>query len=517
MQFAQLCQAAESEAGEIMLVLGVTAKDKGGQLEALVHAALEFEGFVDVYSNVIAAGGNELDVVGKREIGVIGATHVVHLLCEAKAYADPVDMPTWQRFLGKLLLSRSGKQKTVGILVALNGVNGNVRGSFEALRNDDDAVFILDGNQLLERARNNGEISDRATAAAEIESAFKREVARLEAAYYGAGYFWVAWWNDEEYSVVDAYGKRLAVEKVESLRAALSGALGGHLLASDEAQADLERRHSLKVEFIGRMLEHEHILMDDSAHTDASDVISELAGEPYCELTDGQLRLIPAPALEADDVARFFVSLFEQVVPVRQLQFVIDSHHDRYIERLIETLPARQAGFALSEDDLVRLRALAPLFPSVWVALAHPMPMITVHRADGVEVTDESILAADRNAFWDAIIEYVRKDFTNVFLRGFLYDHLGVAELQEKIEVTVKSKRGVVATVETETRTSIGQLSDEFAGEAGTRHVMIRLLPTVQEPWEQSHPTAIPLREPVEPGGDVEVPTTPDSGDPDLI
>jgi hypothetical protein len=138
-----------------------------------------------VYSNVVGSGGNELDVIGAREVGVMGASHVIPLLCEAKAYVDPVDMPTWQKFLGKLFLERAEKPATVGMLVALNGVNGNVRGSFASLEKKDERVFIFDGRQLLSRAREAGEIATEDTIRLAVEKQFRRSTYGVEAAYYG--------------------------------------------------------------------------------------------------------------------------------------------------------------------------------------------------------------------------------------------------------------------------------------------------------------------------------------------
>jgi hypothetical protein len=178
---------------------------------------------------------------------------------------------------------------------------------------------------------------------------------------------------------------------------------------------------------------------------------------------------------------------------VKHLEFMVGRHHEAYVQQLIDTLSERQAGFALEEDDEVSLRAVAPLFPSVWVTLALPIQMITTHRAGNADVTDEATLAADRNTFWDEIIRVIRQDFTNVFLRGFLYDYVGLAELSEITEVTVKSKDAVVSTMKTETRTAVRRLSDELVGEAGTRHALIRMLPTVAQPWEESHPDPVPI------------------------
>jgi hypothetical protein len=216
---------------------------------------LESQGYVDVYSNVVGSGGNELDVTGKLEVGVMGASRVIPLLCEAKAYVDPVNMPTWQKFLGKLFLERIDKPTTMGILVALNGVNGNVRGSFESVQKKDDSILIFDGKLLLKRACEAGGIATEETAQGAVEAQFRRKAYRVEAAYYGGGYFWVAWWNDEEYSIVDAQGSRLPAQKVESLRDALAGSISGNLLATDDAQAQAEARHKIKTDLINRLLQ----------------------------------------------------------------------------------------------------------------------------------------------------------------------------------------------------------------------------------------------------------------------
>lgn len=475
-----------------MLVLGVTAKDKGAQLEALIHTELKSQGYVNVHSNVVGSGGNELDVVGAYEVGVMGASHVTPLLCEAKAYVDPVDMPTWQKFLGKLFLERVDKPKTLGMLVALNGVNGNVRGSFESVRKNDEGVFIFDGNHLLLRAGEAGEVGSEEAIRTVVEAQFHERTSRVEAAYYGGGYFWIAWWNDAQYSVVDAHGNRLPAEKVESLRAALAGSISGSLLTANDAQARAEALHSIKADLINRLLQGDGVTLDDSTD-DGAQAFGSLTEEPYIRLEDSHLKLLPANELDATSIARLFTSLFENRIAVKHLAFMVGRYHDTYVRRLIDTLSERQAGFALPGDDEQILRAVAPLFPSVWLTLAQPIQMITAHRAGAPELSNEAMLAADCNAFWDEIIKVVREDFANVFLRGFLYDYVGLAELQETTVVTIKSKLDMVAKLETSTRTGVRQLSAELMSEAGTRHVLIRFLPTVAEPWDEPHPDPVPV------------------------
>jgi len=204
-----------------VLVLGVTADDKGAQLEALVRSVLESQGYQRVRRNLVGSGGNELDVVAERESEVVGATQVTPLICEAKAYADPVPMPAWQRFLGKLLLARAEESNTVGILVALNAVNGNVAGSYASLRKRDSAVFVIEGKDLLARAIESGEVGKEEAVRETVTNEFHKESSRLEPAYYGGGFSWVVWWHEDEYSVVDGRGSMLSAERVESLRSAL--------------------------------------------------------------------------------------------------------------------------------------------------------------------------------------------------------------------------------------------------------------------------------------------------------
>jgi len=476
-----------------VLVIGVTAKDKGTQLEALVRTELISQGYESVHTNVIGPGGNELDVVSERDIGVMGSSRVIPLLCEAKAHVEPIDMPAWQKFLGKVFIERTSKPATIGMLVALNGVNGNVRGSFESIRGKDEGIFVFDGNHLLARAREAGEIAAEDTARNVIEADYRRRLWRLEPAYYGGGYFWIVWWDDDHYSVVAAHGDRLPADEIERLRGALEGSLRGNLQPAEEVQAVAEARHRAKVALLNSLLRGVDVSLADAIASDAvAGAVQSLLEEPFMSRSD-HLRLRPADELNAAEVGRLFISLFEYSVPVREMDFVAGGFHHAYVQRLVDTLSERQAGFTLSEEDETELRAIAPLFPSVWVSLARPIPMITSPRANDPELASESMLATDRSEFWDAIIQAVREDFTNVFLRGLLYDHLHVAELAETTRVTVKSKSGVVGTMESETRTAIRQLEEGFASELGSKHALIRMLPSVAEPWDDPHPDPIPL------------------------
>lgn len=161
-----------------MRVLGVTSDDKVAQLETLVRTILGRQSYQKVRLNVVGAGGNELDVEAVLETLLLGDTQVTPVLGEAKAYMTPVDMPTWQKFLGKVFIERATNPTAVGMLVALNGINGNVVGSYEALHERDKSLFVFEGSDLVRLATDptHGLVSCQSQVATPIPSARKAAI-----------------------------------------------------------------------------------------------------------------------------------------------------------------------------------------------------------------------------------------------------------------------------------------------------------------------------------------------------
>lgn len=471
-----------------MLILGVTSDDKGAQLEALVQATLVAEGYEKITRNFIGAGGDEIDVAAQLVGTLVGQSHTTPVMCEAKAYAKAITLPIWHRFLGKVFIQRAANHQAVGVLIALNGVSGNVRGNFEHLRLHDSALMIVDGNDLESRAIGTGELLPEIEVRKLVKSSLEQDPLRLDSTYYGGGFSWVARWGQDQYSIVDGRGAMLAATKIEQLRPALEATISGQLVAAKEVEVLLEQRHAERVRllnllFRGRTVAHTSIAEDHQA------LFDELASEEFTSGGTKRLRLVPAEALSATGVSRLFQVLFQGPIRVESLSFVAERLHDPYVQRLVDLLPDLQHGFAIETTNEADLRAIAPLFPSIWATLAKPIAFLAGHEAGQDDSpTDRQLREVDNNAFWEEMQRVVRSDFSNVYLRGFLFDHLGVAELEERRTVKVKTKELAVGTMATELRDAIARLGEELAGEAGTNHALVRILPTVAEPWDQTHP-----------------------------
>lgn len=475
-----------------MLILGVNSDDKGAQLEALVRSTLASDGYDAIEGNVIGAGGDELDVTAELHSTVLNHSHMTPVICEAKAYGKPVILPIWHKFLGKIFVARAANPRSIGVLIALNGVSGNVRGSFNGL--SDTGLLIVDGRDLEARATSTGELASDVDAVQRIRAAFSRDPSRLDTAYYGGRYYRIAWWDEESYSVVDGLGELLPVEMLQRIGSALSASLSGELLATAEARLHAERRHAERVRVIGRLLRGRAVPRGEMPEG-YEDLFEELAHEPFLATQADSLLIVDPPTLVASGVARFFECLFQTVVPVGLLGFIADGLHRPYVERLIDSLGELQPGLSLDVAGEAELRQIAPFFPSVWLAIARPDSFFAAHQngetsASSDEV-DERIVIVNRNVFWEKVIEAVRSDFVNPNLRGFLFDHLHIAELEEHRTLTVKSWERRLGSASAETRDALGSLSRELAGEAGTGHVVIRVLPTMSEPWEMQHPDPV--------------------------
>lgn len=467
-----------------MLILGVTADDKGAQLESLIQTMLTRERYSEIRANKVGAGGNEIDVSAVHTYEILGQSKSTPVICEAKAYRSAVDMPTWQKFLGKLFIARKVDQTTIGVLVALNGVNGNVWGSFESL--EESALFLFDGRDLSAHGRETGELVDELEVGLRVIEQFNQKPLGLEIAYYGGGFLWITRWNEDEYSVVDGLGSMMSVEEVEALRPALEASASGRLIASAEAEAKAEAFHAVRASLLNELFQGRSVFLSDG-DDDVRAAASSLRDEPFCSSDGDILSIREANSLDAPAVAKLFTTMFEQRVAVRYLSFMIRGSHRGYVDRLIDALPELNPGFTLDEQSVVTLRSIAGYFPSVWIRLATPLEHVAAHAPDPSDfraTVDEATQAVDRSIFWEEVEEAVLADFRNVFLRGFLFDYMGIAEIEQNITLTVKSRTSVVGTVETRSRTGLGRLSDELTGEAGTRHILVRLLADIGEPWE---------------------------------
>ena len=85
-----------------LYILASENKTKGVQLEKLTQKILEHYGYDYVNTNVVGAGGDEIDVTAKFVSPLPGGESVFRVICECKALERPITIDDWDKFLGKI-------------------------------------------------------------------------------------------------------------------------------------------------------------------------------------------------------------------------------------------------------------------------------------------------------------------------------------------------------------------------------------------------------------------------------
>jgi hypothetical protein len=131
--------------------LGHTPQIRGLQLEKLTELILENKGYKNITTRQISSGGHELDIAGELQVPMVSKrVQNIVVICECKAHAKPIGTTDWLKFLGKVYLEEVNSNSQVnGCFISLNGVNGNVSGSYKQLKEKGkDNIELVSGDDL---------------------------------------------------------------------------------------------------------------------------------------------------------------------------------------------------------------------------------------------------------------------------------------------------------------------------------------------------------------------------------
>jgi len=224
-----------------MIILGKSKDDKGTQLEKLVEAILKKLGYVNVVTNKVGSGGQELDVTGEYVVPIPGADRTTkRLIAECKAYKKVVDIPTWLKFLGRIFTDemKTG-EKVSGCLIALSGINGNCQGAYDDLKSIRKDITVIAGENLQRHLEDLFSMKKAADIERLVRQLADRTIRVLDVAYYDMTVYWVIGFQDETFALLDAIGRPLPRETVDKLVKLLkkSEALGQYIDIEAEAGA----------------------------------------------------------------------------------------------------------------------------------------------------------------------------------------------------------------------------------------------------------------------------------------
>jgi hypothetical protein len=200
-----------------MLILGEHTDDKGTQLEQLTRRLIEEMGYTHIVTNRTGAAG-EIDVSGLRLVDAPGTPQKYHLVCECKAKKDPIGMPDWLKFLGKIYVKEVECGNTViGCFIALSGANGNVHESYDALLRDRKNLTLVSEDVLMQHLEKHHGLASISVVRSALKGLTAKPYSRIDVAYYAGKAYWVILFDKGEYTLVSAGGGYVARVDVASI------------------------------------------------------------------------------------------------------------------------------------------------------------------------------------------------------------------------------------------------------------------------------------------------------------
>ena len=187
-------------------VLGSSPQEKGQQLENLTEKILELLEYKKIAKRNISTGGHEIDLRAVKEQEIINTKKQIHLICECKAHVKPTNTTDWLKFLGKLYLEESKTQEDINAcFISLYGVNGNVSGSYEDLKNKKKNIEIITGEDLFLLLSKLYNLIDLNTLKTNINKYTNNYILNISMVYYNKLY-WLIEFSNDLFTVLESDG-----------------------------------------------------------------------------------------------------------------------------------------------------------------------------------------------------------------------------------------------------------------------------------------------------------------------
>ena len=436
------------------LYILATGKDaKGTQLEYLTKTILESLGYEYVATNVVGAGGDEIDVMAKMVIPSIGGSQEFPLICECKAHEGPININDWDKFLGKVFKHQKADPQTRGLMIALSDANGNVKGEIAEKKYKD--VQLLQGYDLIKSLSDAFRLEDEKVAREEVSHLTNETVVSVDLILYEKEIYWLFTFANGQFSVFDKNYKSLLHQQEGTLLPLLEKY--STLQAASYKNVRLEYELRQRRIFV-RAAICWHLMQGQMTYQDAiSDVVIMTEGGMVPEMKDveEEMPLIPfadideqnrtatlKPAKEID-YANFYFWLLRGPIPV----FLYHDYYQEHIdEALLETILTIQYNIVLSDEDK---QACLFILRHSHSALRYALQPDVLLQGS-VLMDKEKGTSSARNRFVEQLLVNLESDINNEPVLPF--EKLGLRDFSKKVSMRMVDKDGKDSEVSTSQR-----------------------------------------------------------------
>jgi len=444
-----------------MLILGKNSDDKGTQLEKLTCSILSAYGFTKIVCNEIRNGGEEIDISAEREFSDLGGTQRSNLICECKAYKNPVDTNAWLKFLGKLFTAEKYANKTVyGYFVALNGVNGNVIGHYKGLTNHVDTITLVSGEDLLKHVSTIYRLCDLEIIKQTIQEFTNRQVLSFdEIAYYDNQVFRIVTFEANSYTIFRGNGQPISREVFNSvLKDLVILALPEISFIDLQEEAEAIKRVINTQKFVisqlflngGTITKKSVFLVDEFTVQEINNAIEKLCEQTWVKQSDDSEILFfdnensPRSYAVLAEIYRF---VFEGEITDCVLKILASKYHVSHInENFLSQIQRIKGGLVLSTEDVHQAILLLKWSPRAlsWALYAQEILVDFPFQKSLVnsDIQKNTDLLC-RNYFFSILHAFFKNDFYTPELYRHFFTVYGLTEIETLEKLIVKSFKGI--------------------------------------------------------------------------
>lgn len=410
-----------------LLILGKNSDDKGSQLEELTKTILEHQGFTNIQLNTQWSGGNEIDVKAERVLEQIGRRDlIIPVICECKAHNNPITLPDWLKFIGKLYIARKKKPNTIGLMLSLSGANSSVMGCIDNDFTDDDNTQLLANESLRLILSEIFNLPTTSMIREIITKESQKNVEEVSLIYYNNKVYWLIVFDDYRFTMYRGDGVYLGSDKVKKILSLIEKETSLKKKAYVDV-AELKNYNKLEAKLralvINDCIKEKSISIEDffkiaeSLGLEIDNVNSFFSSDKVIRYNDS-LQNISLNDVNDSFLQDFYKTiLFSDYIPIDLLKSQFYQNHiDNNFLKIVEKI---QYGFKIDPkyyDEVIFILRYSPS------ALMYSLIPDSVLHANSYPFIDEGMKRLYQSHFISRLSEAFRRDFTNQALSRFYYE-----------------------------------------------------------------------------------------------
>jgi hypothetical protein len=457
-------------------ILGKTGDDKGTQLEKLTAFLLQEHGYTSIYTNVVNAGASEVDIKATFIQPFMAGAVSRDVIGECKAYSRPVTLPDWLKFLGKIFSEEINGRNVQGCFIALSGVNGNVVGHYDTIKNKRPDIQLLSGEDLSILLHQHFSVLNITEIQAIVQSLTTRQPVNYSLCYYDNKFYWRIAFAENGYALLNGDGKAVGQNNADVLHEMIvkDSDLTTYIDLQQEKTASerteminryiistllIENQNFLPKEILAKVKAHFSESLQSLKLAEVKAAISNLEQFRLVLKTEGKYNLMLfSDSANLEDILSFYGYFTFQNVVVKGL--ISENYGLKIDEHVLDHIIMKQGNVKLSSEKYNECLQLIRWSPSALAWGLAPDPHIVNHRFNGAPL-DPKFEKHDANYFVRKMYELFKMEFNNQYLSSYFFA-LGLRDVETKSTTKVTGENGIAITNESHVRMGLGRLTEEY-------------------------------------------------------